>query len=194
MGLTRPSIDTPQDIRIAIQNRLAQDLELILRDHVGQGPAITIRDARPTDFNGGTVLGALTTPVLTADTYNNNVYSAFALSDHQVLGIYGLAVKTGDPVIDELTWVVNDATTGVNVLTQAWCNTVDARVFFYPAIVWPFNSTVQVNMLSHAGALVGANVIEWLGIIAETQSAYSSVPKLLVPLKTGTAAIPGWLG
>ena len=194
MGLTRAYIDIPLDTRRDIVLKLARDLETILRDHVGKGPAITIRDLRPTDVNNGTLIGAITTPVLTADTYNNNVYSSFTLNDHQVIGIYGLAVKSGQPALDELTWVVNSVTTGVNVLTQAWVNTVDPRALFYPPLVWPFSSTVQVNMLSHAGAVVNANVIEWLGVVAETQSAYSATPPMLVPGQVGNAAIPGWLG
>jgi hypothetical protein len=60
--------------------------------------------------------------------------------------------------------------------------------------VWPFSSTVQVNMLSHAGGAVNLNVLEWMGVVAETQSAYSATPPLLVPGATGNAAIPGWLG
>ena len=140
------------------------------------------------------MVGAITTPALTADVYSPNVYSSLVLNDHMIVGIYGIAVKAGTPLLDELTWIVNDKTTGVNVLTQAWVNTEDPRAIIYPAVVWPYSSNVQVNMLSHKGGVAGANVIEWLGVVAETQSQYSATPPALVPGKSGNAAIPGWLG
>lgn len=171
MAVTVSIRDLTPDVVSLQRTTMMQDLQDMLTPVAGNQPII-IRDVRPTDFNNGTLIGQLDTPVLTADTYNTDVYSSWTKlnSPTQLLGILGFANLSGRPILDELTFIASGQTLSINVIDQTYCNTVDSRVYFFPPLVWTFNEHVRIDMLSHAGGAAHLQPFQWVGLIAETQS------------------------
>jgi hypothetical protein len=167
---------------------LMRDLQAMLAPVAGSQP-IVCRDVRPTDFNNGTLVGQLSNPALTANTYNTDIYSSWTkLLPTQVLGLIGFCNLSGTPRIDELEFHASGQVLGIQVVDLAYSNTIDSRVFFFPPITWVYNEHVQIDMLSYAGATLSQCPFEWLGIIAETQS------QVVPPRQIGAGGkIPGMI-
>ena len=180
MAITIPSRDITTDQIAALRRSLANDLQTLVGGPAGAADTV-YRDVRPTDFNNGVLLGRLDTPALTADVYTNDVYATWTqLGPQQVLGIYGIADVSAAPLIDEITFSAGASVLSINELTQAWANTIDARAFFYPPIVWNVNEHVNISLLSHVGGSNHADAFQWIGIIAEITS-HVALPRKLLP-------------
>ncbi len=186
----RPVNDTTDQWRARYLGQLGTDLIAILRASVGPGAPINLREADATDFSNDVTTGALGLPTLTADTWNDDCYSTFTLSDQQCLGIAGLVYTSGVPVIDEGAYKVLDQTFGTFEFSRAWANTRMPEAWIYPAWVWPPKAHVQIELLSHLGSAGNPGFIQWIALMAEANSQYASNPKTLAPGNR----IPGWIG
>lgn len=170
------TVDQVQNLR----RTLANDLGSLVAGPASGADSV-YRDARPTDFNNGTLIGRLDTPALTADTYTTDVYATWtALGPQQVLGIYGFADVSASPLIDEITFQAGASVLSINVLTALYANTDEVKGYFIPPIVWNVNEHVNISMLSHAGGGAHADAFVWIGLIAEMTS-HVSRPRPLLP-------------
>lgn len=168
---------------------LAQDLVALARGSSGPNMDIVYRDVRPTDLNNGTLIGKLDNPSLTADTYANDVYSTWTkLTQNQALGVQALADEGPVPSIDEITFVAAPTTIGIVPTDQAWCNSIDARIYFIDPPVWQPNEHPNISLLGHVTTSAHADSFQWVGIIAENQSTVG-LPRVLLPSKV--AGQPG---
>src|SRR5580700_5671852 len=163
---------------------LSNDLVALARGSSGPNMDIVYRDIRPTDLNNGVVIGKLDNPALTGDTYNNDIYSSWLkLTQNQAIGVQALCDQGPAPVVDELTFVAAPSTIGIVPVDQAWCNTIDSRIYFIDPPVWQPNEHVQINMLGHTTVSAHVDSFQWLGVIAENQSNVA-LPRVLLPSKT----------
>jgi hypothetical protein len=180
MAVTVPAKDVTLDQLANLRRTLANDLGALVAGPA-QAADTVYRDVRPTDFNNNVLIGKLDNPTLTADVYANDIYSTWVqLGPQQVLGIYGFADLGATPVIDEITFQAGAQVLSINVLSQTYANTVDARAFFFPPIVYNVNEHVNIAMLSHAGATIHTESFEWIGIIAEITS-HVAPPRRMLP-------------
>lgn len=190
MAVSVPVRDvTPQDLA-AMRVQLAHDLQTIVGG-VSGGQDVVYRDLRPTDLNNGTLVAGLQNPAVTANTYTTDVYSSWtALGPQQAVGIYGYADLSVAPFADEFTFVAGPYTLSICVVDQAYANTQDTRVLFWPPLVWVPNEHLRIDVISRSTLAASLYNLQWIGILAEITKTVVP-PRQLVAGANGQPRVPG---